>query len=185
MFRTILLELFLPFRPFKQTSDKLRFLHRSYMRAKQNGGLLLREKQARQLSTCLSKPLTAQRCGHRWPWNHGNIEPLNHWTKNLKSLQNVVCCRLMPGSKNQKKHFGAAPTYNNFQFVLCGILASREDVLFSLHYFSSCKHYLMKCNRFCNLQRVMLRPVSKLVSGKLKVHNISLPKFDLSFLNSN
>ena len=52
------------------------FLHRSYMRAKQNGGLLLREKQARQLSTCLSKPLTAQRCSHRLiePSNHGTIE---------------------------------------------------------------------------------------------------------------
>ena len=62
------------------------------MRAKQNGGLLLREKQARQLSTCLSKPLTAQRCSHRL------IEPSNHWTKNLKSLKNMVCCRLMPGS---------------------------------------------------------------------------------------
>ena len=76
MFRTILLELFLPFRPFKQTSDKLRFLHRSYMRAKQNGGLLLREKQARQLSTCLSEPLTAQCCSHRLiePSNHGTIE---------------------------------------------------------------------------------------------------------------
>ena len=60
----------------QQTSDKLRFLHRSYMRAKQNGGLLLREKQARQLSTCLSKPLTAQRCSHRLiePSNHGTIE---------------------------------------------------------------------------------------------------------------
>ena len=61
----------------QQTSDGLRFLHRSYMRTKQNGGLLLREKQARQLSTCLSKPLTAQRCSHGWPSNH---EPWNHWT---------------------------------------------------------------------------------------------------------
>ena len=26
------------------------------------------------------------------------IEPWNHWTKNLKSLKNMVCCRLMPGS---------------------------------------------------------------------------------------
>ena len=51
----------------QQTSDKLRFLHRSYMRAKQNGGLTIE------------------------PWNHG--------TKNLKSLKNMVCCRLMPGSK--------------------------------------------------------------------------------------
>ena len=60
----------------QQASDKLRFLHRSYMRAKQNGGLLLREKQARQLSTCLSKPLTAQRCSHRLiePSNHGTFE---------------------------------------------------------------------------------------------------------------
>ena len=63
MFRTIRLELFLPFSRLKrqQASDKLRFLQRSYMRAKQNGGLLLSEKQARQLS----KPLTAQGCSHR------------------------------------------------------------------------------------------------------------------------
>ena len=66
----------------QQTSDKLRFLHRSYMRAKQNGGLLLREKQARQLSTCWSKLLTAKRYSHRL-----TIEPWNHGTKNLKSLK--------------------------------------------------------------------------------------------------
>ena len=69
MFRTILLELFLLFRPFK-----------SYMQAKQNGGLLLREKQAQQLSTCSSKLLTAKRCSHRLtiqPWNHGTMEPSN------------------------------------------------------------------------------------------------------------
>ena len=72
MFRTILLELFLPFRPKRrQTSDELRFPHRSYVRVKQNGGLLPREKQARKLSSCLSKPLTAQRCSHRL------IEPSN------------------------------------------------------------------------------------------------------------
>ena len=41
------------------------------MRAKQNGRLLLREKQACQLSTCLNKPLIAQCCSHRL------IEPLN------------------------------------------------------------------------------------------------------------
>ena len=63
----------------QQTSDKLRFLHRSYMRAKQNGGLLLREKQARQPNTCLSKPLTAQRRSHRLI-DHRTIEPLNHAT---------------------------------------------------------------------------------------------------------
>ena len=77
MFRTILLELFLPFRPKRQqTSDELRFPHRSYVRVKQNGGLLPREKQARKLSSCLSKPLTAQRCSHRLiePSNHGTIE---------------------------------------------------------------------------------------------------------------
>ena len=47
------------------------------MRAKQNGGLLLREKEARQLSTYLSKPLTAQRCSH---YDHGTMEPWNHGT---------------------------------------------------------------------------------------------------------
>ena len=37
---------------------------------------LLREKQARRLSTCLSKPLTEQRCSHRLieRSNHGTIE---------------------------------------------------------------------------------------------------------------
>ena len=43
----------------QQTFDGLRFLHRSYMRTKQNGGLLLREKQARQLSTRLNRNCTA------------------------------------------------------------------------------------------------------------------------------
>ena len=43
----------------QQTSDGLQFLHRSYMRTKQNGGLLLREKQARQLSTRLNRNCTA------------------------------------------------------------------------------------------------------------------------------
>ena len=42
--------------------------------------------------------------------------------------------------------------YKNFHFVLCAVLASWEDVVFSIHYFSFCKHYLMKYNRFCNLQ---------------------------------
>ena len=90
----------------QQTSDGLLFLHRSYMRANQNGGLLLRENQARQLSTRLNKPLTAQRRSHRL------IEPSNHWTKNLKSLKNMVCCRLMPGSKNRTKKTPASRKMN-------------------------------------------------------------------------
>ena len=88
MFRTILLELFLPFRPKRQqTFDELRFPHRSYVRVKQNGGLFVREKQARQLSSCLSKPLTAQRCSHRL------TEP-----SKLNEKTQMVCCRLMRGS---------------------------------------------------------------------------------------
>ena len=78
----------------QQASDKLRFLHRSYMRGKQSGWFLLRENQARQLS----KPLTALRCSYRWPSNHGTMEPSNRRTKNLKWIKNMVCCRLMPGS---------------------------------------------------------------------------------------
>ena len=80
----------------QQTSVGLRFLYRSYMRTKQNGGLLLREKQARRLSTRLNKPLTAQRRSQKL------LEPSNHWTKNLKSLKNMACCRLMPGSNNSE-----------------------------------------------------------------------------------
>ena len=37
--------------------------------------------------------------GHLADWT---MEPLNHRTKNLKSLKNMVCCRLMPGSNNQQ-----------------------------------------------------------------------------------
>ena len=44
----------------------------------------------------------------------------------------------------------------------------------------------MKYNRSCNLQWAMQQCVSKGVTGKLQVHNISPSKFDLfSFLNSN
>ena len=76
MFRTILVELFLPFRPFKRTANirwttiSKQILNETQTR---NGGLLLREKKARQLIACL----------------------------NLKSLKNVVCCWLMPGSNNE------------------------------------------------------------------------------------
>ena len=49
MFRTTLLELFLPIRPFyKKTAN----IYIYYISAKQNGSLLRREKQARQLGTC-------------------------------------------------------------------------------------------------------------------------------------
>ena len=70
MFRTALLDRL----KREKTSHGQRFLHRSYMRTKQNSGLLPREKQARQLSTCLNKPLTAQRCSSQIDWT---IEPLN------------------------------------------------------------------------------------------------------------
>ena len=46
------------------------------MGAKQNCAFLLREKQVQQLSTCVSKPLTAQRCSHRLI-EHRTMEPLN------------------------------------------------------------------------------------------------------------
>ena len=43
---------------------------------------------------------------------------------------------------------------NNFHFVLCGILASWDNVLFLLYYFFFCNHNLMKYDRFCNWQLV-------------------------------
>ena len=95
----------------QQTSDGLRFLHRSYMRTKQNGGLLLREKQARRLSTRLNKPLTAQRRSHKL------LEPSNHWTKNLKSLKNMACCRLMPGSNSSETAVYGEAEYCNATII--------------------------------------------------------------------
>ena len=83
MFSTIFLELFLPFRSFKETAN----IRWTTISAQE-------KKQARQLSTCFNKPLTTQR------WSHRLIEP---WTKNLKSLKNMVCCRLMLGSKKKKQ----------------------------------------------------------------------------------
>ena len=41
---------------------------------------------------------------------------------------------------------------NYFHFVLCGTLASWNNVLFLLYYFFFCNHNLMKYNRFCNWQ---------------------------------
>ena len=62
------------------------------MRTKQNGGLLRREKQARQLSNCSLVTLLIE------PWNHWTIEPSNHRTKKSQIAQEYGCCRLMPGS---------------------------------------------------------------------------------------
>ena len=95
----------------QQTSDGLRFLHRSYMTTKQNGGLLLREKQARRLSTRLNNRLTAQRRSHKL------LEPSNHWTKNLKSLKNMACCRLIPGSNNSETAVYGEAEYRNATII--------------------------------------------------------------------
>ena len=78
MFRTVLLELFLKFRPFKKTANirqttiSAQILHESNTKWR----VAPKRKKARQLSTCLGKPLTAQRCSHRLiePSNHGTIE---------------------------------------------------------------------------------------------------------------
>ena len=92
MFRTILLELFLPFRPFKKTVNIRWTTISAHTTTKQNGRLLLRDKEARQLSTCLN----------RWLHSSAVTGWTNHWlTKNLKSLKNMICCRLMPGSNSK------------------------------------------------------------------------------------
>ena len=86
MFRTMLLELFLPFRPFKKTVNIRWTTISTHTRTKQNGMLLLRDKEARQLSTWLN----------RWLNNAAvtdwTIQQSDHCTKNLKSLENMVCC---------------------------------------------------------------------------------------------
>ena len=71
MFRTILLELFSLFRPFKKTVNIRWTTISAHTRTKQNGGLLLRNKAARQLSTCFNRWL------HSAAVTDWTIEPLN------------------------------------------------------------------------------------------------------------
>ena len=88
MFRTMLLELFLPFRPFKKTVNIRWTTIATHTRTKQNGRLL-RDKEARQLSTCLNRWL------HNAAVTDWTIQQSNHWTETLKSLENMVCWRLI------------------------------------------------------------------------------------------
>ena len=45
------------------------------------------------------------------------IEPSNHRTKNLKWIKNMVCCQLMPGSKNLNAKDSGKKT--SAYFVIC------------------------------------------------------------------
>ena len=89
MFRTILLELLLPF-----TSAQI--LHENKTKWR------IAPKRKTGAAAKHSLKQTAQRRSHRLiePSNHRTIETK---TKNLKSLKSMVCCRLMPGSKNRTK----------------------------------------------------------------------------------
>ena len=84
------------------------------MRAKQNVRFFLREKQARQLSTCLSKPLTAQRCSHRLiePSNHGTIE---RKISNPSRILSVAggCPAAINENKKKKIHINDNNSNNN------------------------------------------------------------------------
>ena len=52
------------------------------------------------------------------------IEPWNHWTKNLKSLKNMVCCRLMRRSNNSETAvYGYNPALFWVVSVSCWCLA--------------------------------------------------------------
>ena len=101
MFSTILLELFLPFGPLKrqQTSDGLRFLaHWSYLNTgnKTKWRVTPKRKTGAPATHLLKQTAHCKALQSQTDWTS------NHWTKNLKSLKNVVYCQLMPGSNNWK-----------------------------------------------------------------------------------
>ena len=91
MSRTIVLELFLPFRLFKKTAN---------LRCTTTSAQILNSHENKTKWRVALKRKTGAVAKHLLiePWNHPTIQPSNHPTKNLKSLKNMVCCRLMPGS---------------------------------------------------------------------------------------
>ena len=108
MFCTILLELFLPFRPFKKTVNIRWTTISAHTRTKQNGRLLLRDKEARQSTAVkhLLKPLTAQRCSHR----------LNHWT--IEPLDQNQEYRLLPADARQQIAKSTSDTDQQYELKL-------------------------------------------------------------------
>ena len=90
MFRTILLELFLPFRPFKKTANirwttiSAQSLHES--QTKWQVGPKRKTGAADKHLLKQTADCTSLKSQIDW-----TIEPWNHWTKNLKSLKNMVC----------------------------------------------------------------------------------------------
>ena len=82
MSRTIVLELFLPFRLFKKTAN---------IRCTTTSAQILNSHENKTKWRVALKRKTGAAAKHLL------IEPWNHGTKNLKSLKNMVCCRLMPG----------------------------------------------------------------------------------------
>ena len=100
MFHTIILELFLPLRPFKKTAS---------IRQTTISAQILHESK---------KPLTAQRYSHRCRSNHGTIEPLN------KKSQITQEYGLLPADARQQK--GSYFDLKSHVIVKCG--KGREEI---------------------------------------------------------
>ena len=121
------------------------------MRAKQNGGLLLREKQARQLSTCLSKPLTAQRCSHRLI-EHRTMEPLNEKSQIAQEYgllpadaRSNDCEILLVSTTRQNRHCSVACEFEGscgWQFKLHGSFVHVYFLLFIVLFAKNCTNQI-------------------------------------------
>ena len=124
MFCTILLRLFLPFGLFKKTANirwttiSVQTLHESqtkwWVAPKRKTGVSAKHL-LKQTADC-----TVLQSQIDW-----TIEPLNHWTKNLKSLKNMVCGRLMPNS-NWKESLQKAYRKHLLKTFLGNVLLDME-----------------------------------------------------------
>ena len=98
---TIVLELFLPFRLFKKTANiRCTTTSAQILNAHENKTkwrLALKRKTGAAAKHLLIEPRNQPARPAPEPWNHR--------TKNLKSLKNMVCCRLMPGSNQIYRDF--------------------------------------------------------------------------------
>ena len=91
MSRTIVLELFLPFRLFKKTAD---------IRCTTTSAQILNSHENKTKWRVPLKGKTGAAANNLLvePWNHPTIQPSNHRTKKSQIAQEYGCCRLMPGS---------------------------------------------------------------------------------------
>ena len=93
MSRTIVFELFLPFRLFKKTAN---------IRCTTTSAQILNSHENKTKWRVALKRKKGATAKHLLieSWNHGTMEPWNHGTKKSQIAQEYGCFRLMPGSNH-------------------------------------------------------------------------------------